>query len=406
MTESTVTFADIEEARRRISNSILLTPCTSTPTMSQQTGGKVFLKMENLQMSGSYKERGALNRLLLLTEDERRCGVIAASAGNHAQGVSYHATRLGIQSTIVMPERTPLIKVTRTRNYGATVVLWGNDLAEALAHAREIQARHGLIFIHPFDDAAVIAGQGTVGLELLEQNPYLDVVVCPIGGGGLIAGMALVLKETNPRIRIYGVEPTVAAAMRAAFDHGEPVDIVTGRTLADGIAIRRVSDLTYQLVRRYVDDVLTIDEENIANAILHLLEQEKTVAEGAGAAAVAALLAGKVPNISNKRVCCLLTGGNIDVNVLSLVIERGLVAQGRRMRMSVTIPDRPGGLQAVTQILASTHANILEIHHDRLFSHAVLGDTIIHLVLETRGVEHGADVVSALQTAGYSVQAK
>jgi len=354
-------------------------------------------------MSGSFKERGALNCLASMSAEQRARGVVAASAGNHAQGVAYHATRLGISATIVMPEYTPLIKVTNTRNFGANVVLQGRDYDEAYKSARDISEDEGRTFVHAFDDEAVIAGQGTIGLELLEQNPYLDCVLVPVGGGGLIAGIAIALKETNPRIRVVGVESEEMAAMKASREAGKIVDFPVGRTMADGIAVRRVGELSFDLVQRYVDDIVTVTEDAIANAILRLLETEKTVAEGAGAVSTAAALA-ELSGVTDKRVCCLVSGGNIDVNVLSRIIERGLVADGRLERIRVALPDRPGSLAQLCELVGQMGANVIQIHHERTFVDLAIGDAGVELVLETRGPKHVEEVLSALVDTGFKVE--
>ena len=398
-----ITFKDIELARERIAKAVYETPCALSESFSKWCGNRIYHKLENLQMSGSFKERGALNCLLTLSDEQKQRGVVAASAGNHAQGVAFHASRLGIPATIVMPEYTPLIKVTNTRNFGADVILSGSDFDEAFAEAQKLTQQEGWTFVHPFDDLAVIAGQGTIGLELLEQNPYLDCVLVPVGGGGLIAGIAVAMKETNPRIRIVGVESAALPAMKASHDAGELVDVPVGRTIADGIAVRRVGDLTFDLVERYVDDLVTVSEDAIANAILRLLETEKTVAEGAGAAPSAAALAG-LSGVTGKRVCCLVSGGNIDVNILSRIIERGLVADGRLARFEVIMPDRPGSLATLCKVLAECRANVLEIDHERTFADMALGDTAIGMVLETRGPEHIDRVFSKIHSTGFRVE--
>jgi len=395
-----VTLADVEAARRRIRDQVYLSPCARSEYFSTKLGADVWFKLENLQMTGSFKERGALNKLLQLTPAERARGVIAASAGNHAQGVAYHAGRLGIPTTIVMPEATPLIKASSTRGYGAKVVLFGANFDEALAEAQRLRQAEDLVFVHPFDDAAIVAGQGTIGLELLEQFPFVELVLVPVGGGGLIGGIALALKEVNPRIRVVGVESEAVPSMKASLAAGKPVLVEPGRTLADGIAVRRPGELTLPLVQRYVDDLVTVDDEEIANAILLLLEREKSVAEGAGAAALAAAVHGKV-DVKGKRVVVLVCGGNIDVNLMSRVIERGLVKGGRLVRLTVTIDDRPGALAKLTQAVAASRANVVEIHHNRAFIKAGLGDTQVELVLETRGHDHVDELVRQLGALGY-----
>ncbi|MBI3072283.1 MAG: threonine ammonia-lyase [Deltaproteobacteria bacterium] len=396
-----VTFADIERARERIRGAIYVSPCAQSQTLSEMTGARVSLKLENLQMTGSFKERGALNRLLTLTPEERGRGVVAASAGNHAQALAYHAHRLGVTATLVMPTPTPLVKVSATRRHGARVVLSGVNYDEAYAEARRIEAAEGLTFVHPFDDADVIAGQGTIGLELLEQNPYLDVVVTSVGGGGLAGGVACALKETNPKIRVVGVEAGAVASMAEARARGGPVEIPAGATIADGIAVRRVGDVTYPLVARYVDDIVTVDEEEIASAILLLLEGEKTVVEGAGAVTLAAIVNRRI-DVQGKRVALVLSGGNIDVNVLSRIIERGLVKDGRLLRLRVKVPDRPGNLSRVTALMGEEGVNILDVSHHRAFANVGLGETEIVLTLETRGVEHVEAIEAALLSHGFS----
>jgi threonine dehydratase len=398
-----VTLQEIEAARRRIREHVFLSPCARSEYFSRQLGCEAYLKLENLQMTGSFKERGALNKLLLLSEEERRRGVICASAGNHAQGVSYHAGRLGIPATIVMPEAAPLIKVSSVRSHGARVILHGNNFDEALAEAKRLRDAENLVFVHPFDDRDIIAGQGTIGLELLEQNPFLEVVVVPIGGGGLVSGVACAIKEVNPRVRIIGVEAESVPKMEAALSAGHPVTLEPGRTIADGIAVRRAGDLTYPMVRRYVDEIVTCDDEEISNAILLLLEREKTVAEGAGAIALAAAVNRKA-KVQGRKAAMLVCGGNIDVNLISRIIERGLVKDGRLVRLSVTVTDRPGALARLTEIVARHKANVVEIEHNRAFIKSALGDTAVEIVLETRGHEHIGEIVRELEGKGYAVE--
>ena len=395
-----ITIADLEAARSRIRDAVVTTPCVRSEHVSRLAGAQVWLKYENQQRTGSFKERGALNRLLALTAEERARGVICASAGNHALGVAYHAQRLGVRARIVMPLATPLVKLTSTRGYGADVILHGASFDEAMDEAHRLGAADGLTFIHGFDDPAVIAGQGTVGLELLEQNPYLDVVIVPVGGGGLIAGVALALKETNPKIRVIGVEAARVPSMKAALAQGSPVLVEPRATIAEGLAVRRVGALTLPLVQKYVDDIVLVDEEEIANAILLLLEREKSVAEGSGAAGVAALVQGKC-DVAGKKVAVVVCGGNIDVNFLSRIIERGLVKDGRRVRLRVRVPDQPGALHGLTGVCARLRANVIEIEHSRTHYGVHLGDTAIDLVLETRGAEHIDELRAAMVAAGY-----
>ena len=396
-----VTLPEIQNALARIRKSIPISPCARSETFSALTGNSVYLKLENLQRTGAYKERGALNKLLSLGADERAHGVIAASAGNHAQAVSYHAARLEIRAMICMPLTTPLVKVSATRGYGAEVVLHGANYDEAFEEAIRRSRHEHFVFVHAFDDDVVIAGQGTLGLELLEQHPDLDAVVVPIGGGGLIAGIACALKESNPRIQVIGVQPARLPSMKAALDGNGPVTIPAAVTIADGIAVRRAGTRTVPLIRKYVDDIVNVQEEEIANAILLLLEQEKTLAEGAGAAAVAALLNRRV-TLSGKEVVALVSGGNIDVTLLARIIERGMVKDGRLVRLRIHLPDYPGALHGLTGILADHRANIVETAYDRAYHGVNLGETTIEITMETRGREHIAELLSALTSGGYA----
>ena len=397
-----VTVDDVRKAYARIRESLYLSPCSLSETFSQLSGNKVFLKLENLQMTGAYKERGALNKILDLTPEERDRGLIAASAGNHAQAVSYHASKRGISAQIVMPLATPLNKVMATRRFGGDVVLHGANYDEACDEAKRRAAESGLTFIHAFDDDVVIAGQGTLGLELLGQTPDVDVVITAIGGGGLISGMACALKEINPRIRVIGVQTSRLPSMKAAIDAGHLVTLPVASTLADGIAVRTAGTRTFPMVRKYVDEIVTVEEEEIASAILLLLEREKTVAEGAGAAAVAAILHDKV-NCAGKRIVAIISGGNIDVGILSRIIERGLAKDGRLIRLRIHLPDYPGALHVLTGVLADHRANIVETSYDRKFG-VDLGYSAIDMTMETRGNEHVANLLTALAAAGYQFE--
>jgi threonine dehydratase len=353
-------------------------------------------------MTGASKERGALNKHLTLGEAERSRGLIAASAGNHAQAVAYHAGRLGLSATIVMPETTPIMKVANTRGHGARVVLFGASYDEAYAEARRMERDEGLTFVHPFDDEAVIAGQGTMGLEVLEQVPDLDAILVPVGGGGLVSGIAVAVKALASRVQVVGVEADVLACMKAAVDAGEIVTLDAASTLADGIAVKRAGEITFEHVQSLVDDVVTVTEEEIASAILYLLEKEKTVAEGAGAVGVAALMNKKV-RLDGQKVVSVVSGGNIDVNVVARVIERGLVRDGRLVRIDVALLDKPGQLARVSQVVAAHKANVIEVHHSRAFSDR-FGDTILQLTLETRGTDHVEEILRALRERGYAVR--
>jgi threonine dehydratase len=394
---------EIRAARERIGGAVITTPCTPSEAFGELFGGHAWFKFENLQRTGSFKERGALNRILLIPPPDRERGVIAASAGNHAQGVAYHAGRLGIRATIVMPERTPLIKVSNTERFGARVVLHGANYDEAMAEALRLQDEEGSTLVHPFDDPAVIAGQGTIGLELLEQCPDMEVVVVPVGGGGLISGIAMALKEVRPEIRVVGVEAAVLPAALRAREAGRLVTIPAAETIADGIAVRSIGERTFGIIERYVDDLVTVGEEEIASAVLLLLEREKTVAEAASATALAAVLSGAVAEVAGANVVLLLSGGNIDVNLLSRIIERGLVNDGRVTHLDVRVRDRPGALAALTALLAERGANVLRLDHRRGTHGLWVTEAEVALTLETRGTAHADELVTALAAAGYEV---
>jgi len=396
-----VTLETIKAARERIRDSVFLSPFMRSETFSKLTGNSIYLKLENLQMTGSYKERGALNRILLLTDDEKRRGVIAASAGNHAQAVAYHATKRGIAAQICMPLTTPIVKVTATREFGGEVILAGTNYDETCQEALRRCAEGGLTFIHPFDDEAVIAGQGTVGIEMLEQQPDIEVLVIPVGGGGLIGGIACAVKEMKPKIQVVGVQTSKLPSMKAALEHGGPVTLPPRVTIAEGIAVRCAGSVTYPLVKKYVNEIVTVDDEEIANAILLLLEKEKTLAEGAGAVATAAVIQHKI-SARGKKVGVLVGGGNIDVSLLSRIIERGLVKDGRLIRLRIHLPDHPGALHRLSGVIAEHKANIVETQYNRAYYGVLLGDTVIDITMETRGPEHVAELSAALDAAGYA----
>ncbi|HEU0076628.1 MAG TPA: threonine ammonia-lyase, partial [Longimicrobiaceae bacterium] len=398
-----LTLQDIRDARERVAGHVVHTPCTPSEAFGEMFGGSAWFKFENLQRTGSFKERGALNRMLAIPAEERGRGVIAASAGNHAQGVAFHARALGIPATIVMPERTPLVKVANTERYGARVVLHGSVYDEAMQEALRIMEAEGQTLIHPFDDPLVIAGQGTVGLELLEQVPEMDVVVVPVGGGGLISGIAMAVKELRPEVRVVGVEAATLPAALRAREAGEPVTIPPAQTIAEGIAVRRIGDNTFRLIERYVDELVVVDEEEIASAVLLLLEREKTVAEAACASGVAAVVGGHVAGLEGKNVVMVISGGNIDVNLLSRIIERGLIRDGRLAHLRVRVDDRPGALATLTALLAAQGANVLTLEHRRGVQGLWLTEAEIDLALETRGREHVTELVRVLAGEGYAV---
>jgi threonine dehydratase len=396
-----VTIEDITAAAARIAGAVERTPFLHSHTLSRLTGAEVWLKFENLQFTGSFKERGALNKLLTLREDERRRGVIAMSAGNHAQGVAYHAARLGVRAVIVMPRGTPNSKVANTQVHGAEVVLEGDTLADAARHARKLEARDALTFIHPYDDPAVIAGQGTVGLEMLADMPELDTLVVPVGGGGLIGGMAAAARAIKPRIRVYGVESQTYPAMYQRLA-GLPVE-VGGDTIAEGLAVRDVGELTLALARELVDEVLLAAEDTIEQAIVALIEIEKTVAEGAGAAGLAALLQ-HPQRFAGRRVGIPLTGGNIDTRVLAAVLMRGLVRDGRLARLRVSMPDVSGSLAKAAQMIGEAGGNIVEVQHQRLFGTASVRTPEVEFLIEARDRAHSEAIVAALQAKGVRVE--
>jgi threonine dehydratase len=398
-----ITLNDVRAARARIADSVVVSRCALSNAFTHMTGNQVFLKFENLQMTGSYKERGALNKILTLTDDERSRGLVAASAGNHAQAVSHHATRRGISAQICMPLATPLNKVMATKRFGGDVVLYGANYDEACEEATRRCAELGRTFIHPFDDDAVMAGQGTLGLELLEQVPDLEVLVTAIGGGGMISGVACALKASNPTIRVIGVQTARLPSMKAAVAEGKTVTLPVASTLADGIAVRRAGERTFEMVKRYVDDIVTIEEDEIANAILLLLEREKTLVEGAGAAPIAALLHRKIP-IVGKNVGVIISGGNLDVSILSRIIERGLAEDGRMVRLRIHLPDYPGALHRLTGVLADHRANIVQTAYDRTYFGVDLGNTAIDLTMETRGSDHVEELVAALKSQKYQFE--
>ncbi len=382
---------------------MVLTPCTRSMAFGDLVACSLWLKFETRQRTGSFKDRGALNKLLELSEEERSRGIVTASAGNHAQAVAYHATRLGIPATVVMPISTPLVKSTNTSGFGARVIMHGDTVSDSLAEALRLADEDGLAMVHPYDDLAVMAGQGTIGLELAEQVPNLTHVVVPLGGGGLISGIAVAIKGLHPSVQVVGVEAAAAPAAYRSREMGEVTPIESTETIADGIAVQRIGDLTFPLIAEYVDDIVVVEEEEIARAVLLLLEHERTVVEGAGATPLAALVSGRISLGAGDVVAAVLAGGNIDVNMIARIIERGLVVDGRMARLRVTVRDRPGSLAELTKVVGDLGANVLEIRHRRAFADITVGDVEVVMHLETRGKEHVKEIVAALEAVGHSV---
>jgi threonine dehydratase len=396
-----INLADIHAAAQRLQGQVLDTPCLESRTISQITGAQVFLKFENLQFTASFKERGACNKLALLSDEEKRRGVIAMSAGNHAQGVAYHAHRLGLRAVIVMPRFTPGVKVERTRSFGPEVVLYGDTLDEARSHAMQLAEQQQLVFVHPYDDEAIVAGQGTVGIEMLQAVPDLDTLVVAVGGGGLIAGVAVAAKALKPGIEIIGVQTLRFPNMFNAVKHASLPQ--GGSTIAEGIAVGTPGRITQAIIEKHVDDMLLVDDGDIEQAIVMLLEIEKTLVEGAGAAGLAALL--KHPDrFRGRKIGLVLGGGNIDPLLLAAIIERGMVRAGRLARVRVSARDVPGSLARITAIVSEAGANIDEVHHQRAFTILAAQNVEIELVIQTRGREHIQAVLDALHTGGFQAQ--
>jgi threonine dehydratase len=396
-----VTFQDVQQAAERIAGHVLASPVPLSIPLSEALRMRIFCKLEYLHRTGSFKERGARNALMLLEPEKKRRGVIAASAGNHALGLAYHAQLLSIPATVIMPRLAPLTKVVNCRRLGAQVILEGDNISEARAAADKIALQNGLTYINGFDDPAIIAGQGTIGLEIAAQVPDVDAVIVPIGGAGLVAGVAVALKTLVPRVQIIGVEPERAASYTAALKAGEPVSVSLSPTLADGLAVPKVGANAFAIARNCVDRTVLVSEQHIALAILRLMELEKAVVEGAGAAPLAACLSGLVPELKDKNVVLPLCGGNIDLTALGRVIERGLASDGRLCRLSATISDRPGGLARFAALIAEEGGSIMEITHDRAFSDQDISTVAVHCVVETRDFDHGRQLRNRLQREGF-----
>ena len=395
-----VTVDDILAARTRIAGSIVKTPTLISQTLSDMLGCKVYLKFENLQFTAAYKERGALNRLLQLDDASKAKGVIAASAGNHAQGLAYHGKRLGVPVTIVMPTTTPIVKVTQTRGHGATVVQFGEKFDDAYAHARKLEVEQGLTFVHPFDEPDIIAGQGTVALEMLEDAPEIDTLVIPIGGGGLFSGMATAARAMKPDIRLVGVQAELYPSMYA-FIKGATL-ACDGDTLAEGIAVKQPGDVTRRFVERLADDVMLVSERRLEESLSLLLQIEKTVVEGAGAAGLAALLTHR-EQFAGRKIGLVLTGGNIDTRLLANVLLRDLARSGRLARLRIILQDRPGALFHVARIFDQEAVNILELSHQRIFTNLPAKGLSLDVECETRDRDHLQGLLAALREAGYEV---
>jgi len=394
-----VSLADIRAAAARIKGAVYRSPCPYSRSLSRFLNAKVFCKLDHLQMTGSFKERGALNKLLLMTDAAKKAGVIAASAGNHAQAMAYHGQQLGISVTVVMPKWAPLIKVGNCRTLGANVILYGESFADARTHATSLSQERGLTYVHGFDDPDIIAGAGTMALEILEDVPNADAIIVPIGGGGLIAGCATAIKAISPKTRVIGVEPRNAPTYYASIKAGKVTRIDVQPTLADGLAVAEVGKLCFDIAKDLVDEVVLVEEGQLARAVLRLLELEKTVVEGAGASPLAAAM-DKSVDIAGKTVVLCLCGGNIDVSQINRVIEHGLAADGRLCKLVCQISDRPGGLAKLTQVIATTGASVKEISHDRNFGPADVSRVVVHCILETRDAGHIREVIEMLKSAG------
>ncbi len=395
---------EIKKAKEILSKVVKRTPCTYAPYLSQKYKVDVYLKKENLQLTGAYKIRGAYNKIASLSEDEKKKGVIAASAGNHAQGVAYSAKSFGVKATIIMPEATPLLKVLNTKELGAEVILKGENYDEAYMYAQEFAKENDLVFIHPFEDDKVIAGQGSIALEILEDVGDLDIIVVPVGGGGLISGVGSAIKQLKPKTKVIGVVASGANAMLNSYKAKRAIDSLSVKTIADGIAVRDVSEKNLNYILEVVDDIVEVDDEEIANAILFLLEKQKLVVEGGGAVGVAAFMHKKFDFKLHDRVGIILSGGNIDVQMLSLIIEKGLIKSHRKMKLIVTLIDKPGSLMRLTDIFRDLSANIIQIDYDRTSTKLSYGDANVTLALETKGKEHQNEIRQKLKEKGYRFQ--
>ena len=402
-----LSLESVQAARKRIQGGALETACPRSFALEARTGvRRVHLKAEHRQRTGSFKDRGSLNKLLLLDDDDLRRGVVAASAGNHAQALAHHAARLGVPCTIVMPETAPIIKIANTKRYGARVFQIGTTLSDGAAEVERLAAEEGLVPVPAFDDLAVMAGQGTIALEIVEQVPEVSTIVVPVGGGGMISGIAMAAKALRPDARIVGVETAASPSAVESLKAGAPVGVESADTLADGIAVKQIGELAYPFLESLVDDVVLVSEQEIADAVFFLLECEKAVVEGAGATSVAALLEEKIGTSASpdETVVCVLSGGNIDVNIIARIIDRGLRDDGRLARLRVLVRDRPGSLNQLTAVVAGEGANVLDIHHVRAFGDVSVGEVSIEIRAETRGRAHAARIVEKLRGLGHKVE--
>jgi len=399
-----ITLKDVEEARARIGGIVQPTPCLRSWAFSEELGAHAWFKYETLQLTGSFKVRGAYNKIAGLPADEVRRGVITASAGNHAQGVAFSATQAGVPSIIVMPVTTPLIKIENTRRLGGEVLLFGEIFDEAYQEARRLERERGLVFVHPFDDEQVMAGQGTIGLEILEQAPDVEVVVVPIGGGGLISGIATAIKAKRPSVRICGVQTAAAPAMAESFQAGEIRVCPAERSVADGIAVKTPGERTFEHIRRWVDAVVTVSEDEIRAAMVRLVETGKTVTEGAAAVTLAAMAAHRIPDVAGRHVVMLLSGANVDIALLARIIDRDLVESRRLVRVRTHVPDRPGALAELLQVIGQHGGNVVRIQHDRVFMHAGFWEAQVDVTLETRNAGHIDELRQALHERQYEVE--
>jgi threonine dehydratase len=399
-----ITLKDVEEARARIGGIVQPTPCLRSWAFSEELGAHAWFKYETLQLTGSFKVRGAYNKIAGLPAEEVRRGVITASAGNHAQGVAFSAAQAGVPSIIVMPVTTPLIKIENTRRLGGEVVLAGEIFDEAYQEARRLERERGLVFVHPFDDEQVMAGQGTIGLEILEQTPEVEVVVVPIGGGGLISGIATAIKAKRPSVRIYGVQTAAAPAMAESFQAGQIRVCPAERSVADGIAVKTPGERTFEHIRRHVDAVVTVSEDEIRAAMVRLVETGKTVTEGAAAVTLAAMAAHRIPDVAGRHVVMLLSGANVDVALLARIIDRYLVESRRLVRVRTHVPDRPGALAELLQVIGQHGGNVVRIQHDRVFMHAGFWEAQVDVTLETRNAGHIDELRQALHERQYEVE--